>query len=42
MRTRLLAVGQVAVVQPEAGVLDVRILVDVVDPLGVEQTRRGA
>ena len=34
------AVGQVAVVQAEARVLDVRILVDVIDPLGVEE--RGA
>jgi hypothetical protein len=30
-------VGQVAVVQPEAGVFDVWVLVDVVDALGVEQ-----
>ena len=30
-------VGQVAVVQLEVGVLDVRVLVDVVDALGVEQ-----
>ena len=40
MRIRLVRVGQVAVVQDEALVVDVRILVEVVDAVGVEE--RGA
>ena len=32
-------VGQITVVQLEMGILDVRVLVDMIDALGVEQTR---
>ncbi len=36
---KVAGVTQVAIVQLEVGVLDVRVLVDVVDALGVEQRR---
>ena len=42
MRIRFVRVGQVAVVQREALAVDVRILVQVVDAVGVERATRGA